>query len=226
MSGRDSIDLYHKQAADTGARIVPSCGFDSVPPNLNVYQLYHRTVRDGTGELCDTTLLLLRQFWQTGVSGGSFASYLGAMRTASADPEARRLVDDPYTLTTDRGAEPELGPQPDFSRPRGDEVAPEPSGFWLGGFVQGPYNSRIVRRTGSLRGCHWNRRSSYRFGQPVLAAVAAAIGGSRHTQAGDRTKRGAGTGAPRPQPANRPPASPIGGHPTYARCCTSRWPWA
>ena len=27
---RESIDLYHKQAADTGARIVHGCGFDSI----------------------------------------------------------------------------------------------------------------------------------------------------------------------------------------------------
>src|SRR6188472_4377185 len=37
---RDSIDLHHKQAVDTGARIVHSCGFDSVPSDLTVYALY------------------------------------------------------------------------------------------------------------------------------------------------------------------------------------------
>ncbi len=31
---RESIDLYHKQAIDTGARIVHSCGFDSIPSDL------------------------------------------------------------------------------------------------------------------------------------------------------------------------------------------------
>ena len=44
MYVRDSIDLYHKQAVDTGARIVLSCGFDSIPSDLNVYQLYRRAV--------------------------------------------------------------------------------------------------------------------------------------------------------------------------------------
>src|SRR6201998_3739176 len=40
MFVRESIDLYHKQAADTGARIVHACGFDSIPSDLSVYALY------------------------------------------------------------------------------------------------------------------------------------------------------------------------------------------
>jgi trans-enoyl reductase len=160
MFGRQSIDLYHKQAADTGARIVLSCGFDSIPSDLNVYQLYRRAVEDGAGELCDTTMLL-RRFWQTGVSGGSLASYLGAMRTAAADPEAHRLVNDPYTLTTDRGAEPELGEQPDFPWRRGRDVAPELADFWLGGFLQGAYNTRIVRRSNALQDWAYGRWFRY-----------------------------------------------------------------
>ena len=35
---RESIDVYHKQAIDTGARIVHSCGFDSIPSDLTVYR--------------------------------------------------------------------------------------------------------------------------------------------------------------------------------------------
>ncbi|CMM52500.1 Trans-acting enoyl reductase [Mycobacterium tuberculosis] len=135
MFCRNSIDLYHKQAADTGARIILACGFDSIPSDLNVYQLYRRSVEDGTGELCDTDLVL-RSFSQRWVSGGSVATYSEAMRTASSDPEARRLVTDPYTLTTDRGAEPELGAQPDFLRRPGRDLAPELAGFWTGGLCR------------------------------------------------------------------------------------------
>jgi trans enoyl reductase len=182
MFGRNSIDLYHKQAVDTGARIVLSCGFDSVPSDLNAYQLYRRAILDGTGQLGDTTLVL-RSFWQTGVSGGSVATYLDAMRTASSDPEAHRLVDDPYTLTTDRGAEAELGVQPDFPCRRGREVAPELTGLWTGGFFQSPYNSRIVRRSNALQNWAYGRRFRYSetmslghsFAAPVFAAVVTAV---------------------------------------------------
>ncbi|MGC7268669.1 saccharopine dehydrogenase NADP-binding domain-containing protein, partial [Mycobacteroides abscessus subsp. abscessus] len=34
---RESIDIYGKQATDNGARIVHSCGFDSIPSDLGVY---------------------------------------------------------------------------------------------------------------------------------------------------------------------------------------------
>src|SRR3954470_8871269 len=51
MFVRDSIDQYHKQAADTGARIVHACGFDSVPSDLTVYALHRAARDDGSGEL-------------------------------------------------------------------------------------------------------------------------------------------------------------------------------
>ncbi|KZS69594.1 enoyl-ACP reductase [Mycobacterium kansasii] len=178
MFCRNSIDLYHKQAADTGARIVLACGFDSVPSDLSVYLLYRRTIEDGTGELCDTHLVL-RSFSQRWVSGGSVATYSEAMRTASSDPDAHRLVNDPYTLTTDRGAEPELGPQPDFPRRRGRDLAPELAGFWTGGFVQGPFNTRIVRRSNALQDWAYGRRFRYSetmsLGRSFAAPVASAV---------------------------------------------------
>ena len=193
MFVRDSIDLYHKQAIDTGSRIVISCGFDSVPSDLNVYQLYRRAVGDGAGELTDTTLVL-RSFNQLGASGGTVASLLGTMRTASGDAQARSIINDPYTFTTDRDAEPELGAQPDFAWRRGLRVAPELAGFWTGGFVMGPYNSRIVRRSNALQDWSYGRRFRYSeamslgksFAAPVASALvtgalAAAIGlGNRY----------------------------------------------
>jgi short subunit dehydrogenase-like uncharacterized protein len=57
---RESIDLFHKEAADNGARIVHSCGFDSVPSDLTVYALYKRALADGAGELGETNFVLRR----------------------------------------------------------------------------------------------------------------------------------------------------------------------
>ncbi len=83
---RESIDLYHKQAVDTGARIVHSCGFDSIPSDLTVYALYKRALADGTGELGETNFVL--RGMAGGVSGGTVASMIEMMQTASTDPEA------------------------------------------------------------------------------------------------------------------------------------------
>ena len=55
---RNTIDLCHKQAVDTGARIVHSCGFDSIPSDLSVYALYRKAAEDGTGELGDTKFVV------------------------------------------------------------------------------------------------------------------------------------------------------------------------
>ncbi|WP_176704302.1 saccharopine dehydrogenase family protein, partial [Mycobacterium malmoense] len=142
MFVRESIDSYHKQAADTGARIVHACGFDSVPSDLSVYALYRAARDDGAGELADTDLVV-RSF-SGGVSGGTVASMLEVLDAASRDPDARRQLADPYTLSTDRGAEPEIGPQPDLPWRRGRQIAPELTGVWTSGFVMAPYNTRIV----------------------------------------------------------------------------------
>ncbi len=84
---------------------------------------YHRlrTARpgsqDGAGELAETSLVL-RSF-AGGVSGGTVASMIEFMRTAAENPQSRGDLADPYTLTTDRGAEPELGHQSDNPWRRG-----------------------------------------------------------------------------------------------------------
>src|SRR5271157_4153093 len=140
MFVRESIDLHHKQAADNGARIVHACGFDSVPSDLSVYALYRAAQRDGAGELGDTHFVVCS--FRGGFSGGTIASMLEVLDTASSDPEARRQLADPYTLSSDRGAEPELGRQPDLPLHRGERIAPELSGSWTAGFVMAPYNTR------------------------------------------------------------------------------------
>ncbi len=177
MFVRASIDLYHQQAVDTGARIVFSCGFASIPSDLNVHQLYRQTTRDGAGELCDTTFVF-RSFFQGGGSGGTVASEFETMRAASSDPEARRLMNDPYTLTTDRNAEPDLGPQPEFAWRRGSRIAPELAGFWTGGLLRGPHNTRIMRRSNALQGWPYGRRFRYSetmsLGRSFAAPVASA----------------------------------------------------
>jgi short subunit dehydrogenase-like uncharacterized protein len=174
---RESIDAYHKQAIDTGARIVHSCGFDSIPSDLTVYALYKQVQREGAGELGETTMVV-REF-AGGVSGGTVASMLEVMATSSADPEARREMVDPYTLSTDRQAEPDLGHQSDTPWRRGSEIAPELDGIWTGAFAMAAPNSRIVRRSNGL--LDWAYGRSFRYsesmsvGSSVVAPVAAAV---------------------------------------------------
>jgi short subunit dehydrogenase-like uncharacterized protein len=174
---RRAIDLYHKQADDTGARIVHSCGFDSIPSDLTVFALYRQAERDHTGQLGDTNYVV-RKF-AGGMSGGTIASMTELVREASADPEARRLLNDPYTLTPDRSAEPELGAQPDARWRRGRDIAPELDGYWVGAFAMALPNTRTVRRSNALLDYAYGRRFEYSeqmsLGRSVAAPVAAAM---------------------------------------------------
>jgi short subunit dehydrogenase-like uncharacterized protein len=177
MFVRDSIDQYHKQAADTGARIVHACGFDSVPSDLTVYAL-HRAARDeGSGELTETNFVV--RSMRGGASGGTIATAVEIMRTASSDPDARRQMADPYTLSTDRGAEPDVGAQPDLPLRRGSQLAPELAGVWTAGFPMAPFNTRIVRRSNALLDWAYGRQFRYTetvsVGSSPLAPIASAV---------------------------------------------------
>ncbi|MCW2511590.1 MAG: enoyl reductase [Mycobacterium sp.] len=175
---RESIDLFHKEAADNGARIVHSCGFDSIPSDLTVYALYKRALADGAGELGETNFVL--RGMAGGLSGGTVASMMEVMHTASTDPAARMLMNDPYTLTTDRAAEPDLGHQSDTPWRRGRDIAEELNGIWTGAFMMGAPNARIVRRSNALMGWAYGPKFRYAenmsLGSSVVAPVAAAMG--------------------------------------------------
>jgi short subunit dehydrogenase-like uncharacterized protein len=174
---RESIDLYHKQAMDTGARIVHSCGFDSIPSDLTVFALYRRAAQDQAGQLGDTNLVV-RSF-KAGISGGTAASMVEVMRASSGDTELRRIMNDPYTLTPNRAAEPELGGQADMRWRRGGDIAPELDGYWVGPFVMAVVNTRIVRRSNALLDYAYGRRLEYgeqmTVGKSLVAPVTAAL---------------------------------------------------
>jgi saccharopine dehydrogenase (NAD+, L-lysine-forming) len=105
---------------------------------------------------------------------------LELMNSASTDPEVRRQMDDPYTLSTDRGAEPELGHQSDTPWRRGRDIAPELNGVWTGAFPMAAPNTRTVRRTNALLDWSYGRRFRYSehmsMGSSLVAPVAAAVG--------------------------------------------------
>jgi short subunit dehydrogenase-like uncharacterized protein len=176
---RASIERYHRLAADNGARIVHSCGFDSIPSDLNVFALHRRTVADAAGELGDTTFVL--RTYSGGCSAGSLQTMLDLMRTGAENPALRAVLDDPYSLSPDRGAEPELGPQPDVEVRAGSEIAPELTGLWTGGYLMALYNTRCVRRSNALLNWGYGRRLRYTetlsMGSTVAAPMFATLSG-------------------------------------------------
>jgi short subunit dehydrogenase-like uncharacterized protein len=172
---RDSIDRCHDLAAGTGARIVHCCGVDSVPSDLAVLLLHQAVLADGAGDLQDTTLVVTA--FKGGVSGGTLASGKLQADEVRANPQRRKLVADPYALSPDRAAEPELGDERDLTWIRHDERL----GIWVGPFLMAGVNTRVVRRSNALQHWAYGRRFRYRevtsFGAGPAApmkAVAAA----------------------------------------------------
>ncbi|MER6394912.1 saccharopine dehydrogenase NADP-binding domain-containing protein [Kitasatospora sp. NPDC001603] len=88
--------LHHRRAVETGARLVHSCGFDSVPHDLGVLFTLER-MRE-LGALPDGAAVSVRGFVRAGgtFSGGTFASALTAMsrpRAAARAARERRAAD-------------------------------------------------------------------------------------------------------------------------------------
>ena len=153
---RDSIARCHQTAAGTGARIVHCCGFDSIPSDLGVLLLHQAAEADGAGDLEDTTLVVTAL--KGGVSGGTLASMMGQLDEVRATPGLGQVVDDPYALSPDRAAEPDLGDERDLSRPSYDPALR----MWLGPFAMAGINTRVVRRSNALQDWAYGRRFRYR----------------------------------------------------------------
>lgn len=173
---RKTIDEFHERARESGARIVHTCGFDSIPSDIGVMCLHRHAVETGAGELTKTTLVVRKM--RGGVSGGTIDSLRGQLDAAKADRSLRKVMVDPYALSPDRSAEPDLGDERDPMRPIRD---PELGG-WLAPFVMGTVNSRVVRRSNALQGHAYGREMRYRElmltgGLPAGPIVAAGISG-------------------------------------------------
>jgi len=152
---RKVIDTCDSLARSTGARIVTACGYDSVPSDLGVHLLHQRARHDAAGALLDTTLQARAR---GGLSGGTIDSSRAQLEAVEADRSALKVLFDPYALSPDRTAEPDLGRERDVTTVFEDAQ----TGDWVGPFVMAQFNSRIVRRSNALRGHAYGRRFRYR----------------------------------------------------------------
>lgn len=163
---RDSIDANHEEAERTGARIVHSCGFDSIPSDVGVWTLAQRVAADGEGTLGETVLHV--RTLRGGVSGGTIDS-MRQQAIEAADPVRRKAVTDPHGLSPDRSAEP-----PSRNRPGADEFGlldkvqavtgtryDSVTKRWVAPFFMASFNTRIVRRSNALTNWSYGREFRY-----------------------------------------------------------------
>ncbi len=153
---RAMIDAHEQKGRETGARIVHSCGHDSIPSDLGVQFLQEAAVARH-GEPCKRVATRVTRM-KGGFSGGTAASFLNAMRLRETDPDFARLSVDPYALCPEGKRDGPDGP---------DRMMPIQVTWdadlkaWTKPYFMGPMNSKVVRRSNAIMGYPYGRDFSY-----------------------------------------------------------------
>ncbi|MGI9325403.1 MAG: saccharopine dehydrogenase family protein [Pseudomonadales bacterium] len=150
---RRMIDAHQETAQASGARIVHTCGFDSIPSDLGVYFL-QRAMQDRYG--CASPWIKCRtRAFSGGFSGGTVDSMMTMMEQAKDDPDIKRIIADPYALNPSGAREGLDGP--DRQSPEYDQDFEA----WIGPFVMSQINTRVVRRSNAVMGYPYGRDFRY-----------------------------------------------------------------
>ncbi len=151
------IPALQPAAERSGARIVFSCGFDSIPFDLGVVFLQQAMV-ERFGAPAVEVRGRVRVMKGT-MSGGTAASALATFEAIGRDPALGRVMADPFALT------------PGFhgpAQPEGESAAFDDwARAWTGPFVMAPINTKNVHRTHALRGHPWG--ADFRYSERMLA---------------------------------------------------------
>lgn len=167
---REMIDTHHAQAARDGTRIVPGCGFDSVPSDIGAYLVAQEMQRRHGVPCIDVKACFSIR---GGLNGGTLASILNIMSKGQKEVFSR-----PFLLNPERTHSVADAAHQDPVAPHRDTDFDA----WLGPFFMGPINTRVVRRSAALQqavgdasyGADFHYQEYLRFGSGPAAAVAAA----------------------------------------------------
>jgi short subunit dehydrogenase-like uncharacterized protein len=165
------IPEYQGDAQASGARIVHTCGFDSVPSDIGTWYLQQAMLKEHGVAAAHVKMRVARS--SGGASGGTVASMLNMLEESDRDPAVRDIVADPYALNPP--GSPRGGDGPDQENARFDPDFDK----WTFPFIMALINTRVVRRSNALLDFQWGR--NFRYDEAVLApsrylAGAVAIG--------------------------------------------------
>ena len=163
-TGTDYVDLtgeshwiaqmmaaHDAEAKKSGARLVFSCGFDSIPFDLGVYYA-QEAAKKKFGAYAPRVRGRVRDM-DGGLSGGTLASGQATMAAVQKDPKLMAVLGNPFALTPGfTGAA-----QPDGNTPYEDKV----TGSWVGPFMMAGINTKAVHRTNFLLGKRWGADFQY-----------------------------------------------------------------
>ena len=198
-AGTDYVDLcgepawMHKMiaehseaAAASGARIVFSCGFDSIPFDLGVLFL-QRHAQKVLGTMVPRVKGRVRAMKGT-FSGGTLASFRETMAAAGRDRSLINVLRNPFSLTPGfQGVDQPLGNKPEY-----DEAVES----WIAPFVMASINTKNIHRSNMLLGHEYGE--DFVYDEMMITgpgdkgkAVAEAVTNDT-SMANDKTKQGEG----------------------------------
>jgi short subunit dehydrogenase-like uncharacterized protein len=175
---RRMVDKYEDTAKSSGARIVHSCGFDSIPSDMGVWFLQQQSEQI-FGAPCKDVRMRVKAA-KGEFSGGTVASLMNAVKEAAADPALRKEMANPFSICPkdhrSKARQPNL---------KGAEYDNE-LGVWLAPFVMSAMNNRIVHRSNALQDARYGKEFTYdeamivgrgMKGRLTAYGVTAALGG-------------------------------------------------
>lgn len=145
------IGKYQKQAEESGARLVFSCGFDSVPFDMGVWFLQDHAQKT-LGAMLPRVKGRVRKMKGT-FSGGTAASLTATIAAVSKDRSLLKLLTNPFSLCPGFS-----GPkQPHSAEAEYDETAQS----WTAPFIMAPINTKNVHRSNFLAGHPYGEQFVY-----------------------------------------------------------------
>ncbi len=147
------LDAYGKAASTSQAKLVNSCGFDSIPSDLGVYYLQQQS-QQRYSKPCTKVAMRVRRI-RGGASGGTVASMLQLVEEMSRDKSLRKKLANPYVLCPpDHGLSVR---QPNIKKACYDHHTQR----WIAPFIMAAINTRIVHRSNALMGNAYSDHFTY-----------------------------------------------------------------
>jgi short subunit dehydrogenase-like uncharacterized protein len=161
---RRLIDRHHAQAAADGTRVIPCCGYDSIPSDYGAW-LISRHIRDVLHSDCVNVSAYFRMDGGGGLNGGTLASAFHLAETGQIE-----ITRDPFLLDPD--------PSSHTAEERVRNADPAGAHYdtelqaWVTPFLMGSINTRVVRRTQALLGRRFDYQEYARFDSSSAARMA------------------------------------------------------
>ncbi|MBT8083787.1 MAG: saccharopine dehydrogenase NADP-binding domain-containing protein [Woeseia sp.] len=182
----EMIAENEKAAKQSGARIVFSCGFDSIPFDLGVFFLQETATKKFGSPIARVKgrVRSMKGTW----SGGTLASFRASMAAVARKPELLAVLKNPFALTPGfTGVDQPKGNKPEFDKGLDSWAAP---------FVMASINTKNIHRSNFLLDHQYGEDFAYdemiltgpgEKGETVANAIAA-----DKSMASDPTKPGEG----------------------------------